>query len=182
MIHVTVRLWRDNHMIDLARSLETVFSTYRLVLPSFLEGHCMDPDSSWFSPGTEMIYEKQPTETPFASIYGNGWLFDSQAWTREGRPLPERLGKICAYIVTGVPLTPIFAIQTDHQRCFVNDGNHRIYAAYVMGLETVPLIVGRPGKISTHSTRGTLPTPRYPNNTTISGVPGGNMQPPASDR
>lgn len=79
-------------------------------------------------------------EIDIRSIYGDSWLFqdfDSLYEEFPSRPLPERLAMLFCRnsdrIVEPVPL-----LDLGNGKYAANDGNHRIYSAYLRGWQTVP--------------------------------------------
>lgn len=140
---------RENPHIDVYKALETLFLVKQRFLPKYL------PDKyRWVNINHEMgpgpVYTKQyypldqrltAVNVPLKTLYGSTWLFDEEQWIIDGRPIPDRLARICLYIINRTPLLPIPADKLEENVYIVGDGNHRIYTAYLMGLSEVPLEV-----------------------------------------
>jgi len=108
-------------------------------LPKFFSDRLVSPNFYDLSK-KEYLRPCLEREVPIDCIYGFSWLFedfDSPDVQSEGRPLAERLVRIffdCPdRIVNPIPLVQI------GENCYIaNDGNHRIYSAYLRSWQSVP--------------------------------------------
>lgn len=69
---------------------------------------------------------------------GNTWLYDNK--NRDGQPYADRLLRCLLGKLETAPLILITQVG-DYYLC--NDGNHRIYAAYLTGRKVHVLVMGR---------------------------------------
>lgn len=108
-------------------------------LPKFFSDRYVSP-SLYDLSKKEYLRPYIEREVSIDCIYGFSWLFedfDSPEIQSEGRPLAERLVRIffdCPdRIVNPIPLVQI------GENCYIaNDGNHRIYSAYLRSWQSVP--------------------------------------------
>lgn len=118
-------------------AFQIFFSVYRSDLPLY-------PESQYFElpldlPETGHTHtppaEYLVIEVPINKLYGESWLFQNNR--SEGRPLPARIANILMYLLSGQTLLPVAVIKYG-DKYIVDDGNHRIYSGFIMGLETIP--------------------------------------------
>lgn len=109
------------------------FEMCRTELPSFYPNRHIPCFSMKRS--KTIIMEKEETLTvPLEKIYGDGWLFRDKF--EYGRPMPERM----ASLITMTPTSdypPILCTKLPNGFVYTDDGNHRIYAAYLLGWDTI---------------------------------------------
>ena len=141
---VNANLTREDKVTQLHSYIQHNWS----ILPRFYEGHSMKK-LRWFpkeiphwcngDKNTFLFRQRYYSDLKYLlnniEVYidpiqaiGNTWLFAS--FGEDGKPLPERLSNI----LLGTPeeLPDVFA-QRAKEYYVCNDGNHRIYAAYLLG-------------------------------------------------
>lgn len=117
--------------------LSAYFAVKRFFLPAFYPNRYMDYHS-FDVEKMQRTKNYKPIDVPIKNIYGDGWLFSDQF--KNGRPLPERMSRL----ITMTPLSnypSIFGTGLTNDRVHVTDGNHRIFAAYLLGWETIRIVV-----------------------------------------
>lgn len=111
---------------------ETFFAIFRMFLPAFHFNRHI-PFSSFEK---DKIINIEPEELiiPLHKIYGDSWIF-SDDFT-EGRPKSDRMA--CLITMTPASNYPtIWGMKLSNGYAFTNDGNHRIYTAYLLGWDTI---------------------------------------------
>lgn len=112
--------------------LSIFFSIFRMFLPAFYPNRHI-PYSS-FEEDKIIDIESEKLIIPLDKIYGDGWLFPDK-FTGD-RPVSERMGSL-------ITMTPdskyptIWGMKLSDGSVFINDGNHRLYAAYLLGWDTI---------------------------------------------
>jgi hypothetical protein len=126
-------------------NLESFFYVYHKRLPLFPDGHykkISTPDSyrEWHDIGDSVKTEIREKRyffkdayyelVPINNLCGDSWVFKNDFF--DGRPLPERLASL---FLAKKPedITAAFATKVNENLIFTDDGNHRIYAAYLRG-------------------------------------------------
>ena len=108
-------------------------------LPKFFSDRLVSPNFYDLSK-KEYLRPCLEREVPIDCIYGFSWLFeefDSPDVQSEGRPLAERLARIFCDCPDRI-VNPIPLVQIGENRYIANDGNHRIYSAYLRSWQSVP--------------------------------------------
>lgn len=73
------------------------------------------------------------------NLMGDSWVFNNEH--EDGRPLPERMARLfLAKKPEDIPA--LFATRISENKYYTNDGNHRIYAAYLRGEKVHILVEG----------------------------------------
>lgn len=111
-------------------------------LPEFFSGKFL-PEEDYRLENSERLPAGTACEIPIDHIYGFSWLFESFDTPQardEGRPLPERLANIFCNSPDKI-IQPIPLIDIGNERYIANDGNHRIYSAYLRQWKTIPAYI-----------------------------------------
>jgi len=127
---------KDSNSEKLARAF---FEKNHEKLPKFFSDRLVSPNFYDLSK-KDYLRPCLEREVPIDCIYGFSWLFedfDSPDVQSEGRPLAERLARIFCDCPDRI-VNPIPLVQIGENRYIANDGNHRIYSAYLRSWQSVP--------------------------------------------
>ena len=117
-------------------TLEIFFESAKDDLPAFFERHLAIGHPVYLSE------EERVTKlVPLDQLHGQGWMFakDFGGPTRSGYTYPKA-GKLAHWFLFQSPdeMEPIEAIQVSDSMYYIEDGNHRLYTAYLKGWNHVP--------------------------------------------
>lgn len=126
------------------QEVEIFFKKRHRELPQFpLDRVLSKPNSTEIQRLVGGSYEKKEIE--ISCIYGDSWLFhefDAEYEEYAPRPLPARLAMLfwrnSDRITVPVPL-----LDLGDGRYLADDGNHRIYSAYLRNWKTIPAYIER---------------------------------------
>lgn len=122
--------WHEsNNCLEDGKILEYFFAFNKPMLPRYLENKVLKKGN--------LIVDNEQTITelvPLKEIYGDTWLFKNEFIDR--RPLEDRMGSLFL-AKSPEAVTAVKAFKIDDNTYFTDDGNHRIYSAYLKGWECV---------------------------------------------
>lgn len=103
-------------------------------LPLFLPDHYLELRDL-----SDDVEIEKTRMVPIHQIYGDTWVFMNN-FGNEDRPMANTLAFFFT-MSSHEHLFPIDAVQVNSKQFYIDDGNHRLYAAYLRGWTHIPLTI-----------------------------------------
>lgn len=122
-----------NGMEKNVKNLDNFFFMYNRRLPLFPQKNYIRASKELYDKityGKNMKLKPEMKLVEIEHLYGDSWVFNNNHM--DGRPLSDRLARL---FLAKKPedITPLAATEINENEYYTNDGNHRIYAAYLRG-------------------------------------------------